>query len=298
MNVQVFAIPYDSGHENLRLGAGPQQLLEHGLVDVLAGAGHEVTVHWIRAAERFATEAGTSFALCRLLADGVRAACENGSLPLVISGNCFSSLGAVSGLCPSRLGLVWFDAHGEFNTPDTTVSGYLDGMGLATATGNCWKTMAAGIPGFHPVQEERIVLVGARDLDQEEGARLRQSEVAIVRPADLALQGVYPVLGPVFDRLAGGAKVSRVYLHLDLDVLDPAEACANELAVSGGLTIAQVEDALNLLRSRFEIAGVGLAGYDPSFDCEGRTARAALRLLVAALGINCASTSRTPGVPY
>ena len=94
----------------------------------------------------FLSEIGTAFELNRLLSKEVKAAVGDGMFPMVLSGNCNSCLGTIAGINSGQLGVVWFDAHGEFNTPETTQSGFLDGMPLAMATGRCWKTILKTIP--------------------------------------------------------------------------------------------------------------------------------------------------------
>ena len=86
-------------------------------------------------------------------------------------------VGTLGGLGTGPTGVRWFDAHGDFNTPESTLGGFLDGMALAIATGRCWIGLAATVPGFTPVAEENVVLVGARDLDPAEGELLRASRV-------------------------------------------------------------------------------------------------------------------------
>jgi arginase len=277
MDVDILAVPYDSGQEGARLGRGPGRLLGAGLADLLREQGHDVAVRWVRAAEGFGAEIRTTFALCRTLAEQVRRVRHGNRFPLVLSGNRFMALGTISGLGLADLGIVWFDAHGEYNTPETTASGYLDGMGLATATGDCWRALAASIPGFLPVPPERILLVGGHDFDPEEKSRLARSRLTLVNTDDLTSAGVHPAVQPALDRLR--ARVGRLYVHVDLDVLDRAEARANELSAAGGMSTRAVEEAVTLVCDRFEVAGVGVAGYDPAFDPDGRAFRAARRIL-------------------
>jgi arginase len=277
MDIEILAIPYDSGHENLRLGRGPGSLLQGGLTRLLQKHGHHVTVHWVHGADGFRIEIKTTFALCRTLAKQVRDIKRAGKFPLVVSGNCFMALGAIAGLGSVDLGIVWFDAHGEYNTPETTVSGYLDGMGLATATGDCWRMLAASIPEFRPVPAETIVLVGGHDFDPGEMSRLLNSRLALVSAADIASRGIRNALSPALDQLK--QRSVQIYVHIDMDVFDPAEVRGNELATAGGTSIEAIEEAITVLRSQFVIAGVGLAGYDPSCDPDGNTRRTAYRLL-------------------
>src|SRR5204863_505993 len=81
----------------------------------------------------------------------VRTVRASGQFPVVLSGNCNSAVGTLSGLTPARRAVCWFDAHGYCNSPDTTATGFLDGMGLATVLGLCWHQLAASVPGYHPV---------------------------------------------------------------------------------------------------------------------------------------------------
>jgi arginase len=281
MDLEILTIPYDSGQENLRMGRGPGSLLEGGLAELLRKQGHDVMVRWVHAGEAFRAEIKTTFALCRTLAEQVRRIKHDRKFPLVLSGNCFMALGTITGLGSSDLGIVWFDSHGEYNTPETTASGFLDGMGLATATGDCWRALAASIPEFKPVLPDRIVLVGGHDFDPEETSRLVRSRLALVNAADISSRGLRDALGPALDQLKTRSR--RIYVHIDVDVLDPKEARANELATAGGLTVQEVEEAVALLRSQFEVAGVGIASYNPLCDPDGSVRRAVFRLLAALL---------------
>lgn len=275
-NVRIFALPYDSGQRAVRMGCGPDHWLRHGIADALRTAGHTVAMETVEAPEGFHAEIATAFGLYRALAERVRAA---GEFPLVLSGNCGAALGALAGLglAQDSLGVIWFDAHGDFNTPETTASGFLDGMGLATAVGRCWQTIAAGIPGFRPVPEAHIVHVGGRDLDPGERTLLDRSAVTVVEAGQIRQAGVRAALSPALDALR--ARVQRVYIHFDIDVLDPAEARVNPFpAPPGGLTVGQLEEALRLIGGQFAVAGAGIASYDPACDGDERGLRAGLRL--------------------
>lgn len=276
MDVTLLLLPYDSGREGVRLGAGPGRLVDGGLIARLGDAGHRVgPVRAFRPAGHDFAEVASTFALCRETAVEVAGAVRRGTFPLVVSGNCFAAVGAVSGLEPARLGLVWFDAHGEFNTPDTTSSGYVDGMGLATLAGDCWRTLASQIRGFRAVPAGRIMLLGGRDYDPPESARLAASGMTLIPPG-----AEFPAAAEAaLDRLSRA--VDRVYIHIDLDVLDSRQVPANDLASPGGPGVQEVVRVIDAVHSRFEVAGAGLAGYDPSFDPDGVGARAALTLLAA-----------------
>ena len=283
MKVQIIQIPYDSGHRSLRMGAGPEHFVQGGIAQLLRDGGYTVGVDCIEAQTPFKAEIKTAFELCRLLAERVREARAEASFPLVLSGNCNASLGTLAGMGAADLGMVWFDAHGDFNTPETRESSFFDGMGMAIATGHCWRKLALTIPGFSPLPDSNVIHVGGRDFDPEEGTLLEHSEIQVIPAAGIRQTSVQAALGPALDEL--GARVRKIYLHLDLDVLDPEDTPANEysLKIPHGLTIGQVEEAIQMIGTRFRICAAGLASYDPGYDENGRTFQAGVRFMKAIL---------------
>jgi len=271
--IHLIQVPYDSGHRNARMGRGPLHFHEHGAADRLRAAGHEVAESLIEVPSPFPTEIGTSFALHRALADTVRDVVAVERFPLILAGNCGSALGTVSGLRSatphdsSPVGVIWLDAHADFNTPDTTTSGFLDGTALATLTGQCWHALTSTIPGFRPVSDAHVVLVGARDIDPAEELRLARSHVIRVEAARLRVEGAGSA-GALHDALTELARrnVARVYLHIDLDVHDPADVQANQYAAPGGLAPSTVRDLVTVVAGRFEIVAAAMTAYDPTCD--------------------------------
>jgi arginase len=274
MQIHLIAVPYDSALRGWRMGAGPERLLDGGLVDELRAAGHHVRIEYIEANSKAPAEIHTAFELNRALAGRVREAREADALPVVLAGNCISAVGTVAGLGGTPA-VLWFDAHGDFNTPETTASGFLDGMALAVLTGRCWANLACTVHGFQPVPERDVVLLGARELDDGERALLDGSGIALLAPEQARTQ-----LAPVLEKLSG----RDAYVHLDLDALDPAEGRANGLAVPGGFTVDEACAALEQVAHTLPVRAVALTAYDPACDSEGRICRAASRLLCALLG--------------
>ena len=275
--INLVAVPYDSGQRETRMGRGPGALLSGGLEVALRAPGGEVFTEVVEAAGSFLTENATAFELMSLVSGRVREAAVSGYFPLVLSGNCNASAGTVAGLLPYQVGVVWFDGHADFNTPDTTRSAYLDGMGLAVLTGGCWKGAASTIPGFEPIPEENMILVGTRDIGREEQERLDRSGLTVVGPGAISERGVREALCGPLDALR--TRTDSVYAHLDLDVLDPAlVAPANSLAPPGGLAVDDVALATQHVAERFTIAAAGIASYDPSSDEDGRVLRAGIAL--------------------
>jgi arginase len=166
-------------------------------------------------------------------------------VPVVVSGDCSTALGTVAGLQEADLdpAVVWFDAHGDVQTLETTESGYLGGLPVRILTGYRPDLIATRL-GLRPVPEHRIVLAGARDLDPPEvtyldRARIQRSDVAGLTEA--ALPG-----GPL-------------YVHLDLDVVDPAEVGGLRFPAPGGPSLAQVAAALRMLAGTGRVAAAGVA---------------------------------------
>jgi arginase len=252
------------------MGRGPLHFSKHGASDRLRAGGHEVIESAVDVTTTFPTEVGTSFELYRGLADRVRRAMTDRAFPLVLAGNCGSSLGTVSGVRAatpndsSGIGVIWLDAHGDFNTPETTATGFLDGTVLAALTGRGWHTLTASIPGFRPVSDAHVVLVGARDIDAGEEQLLAASRVMRVEAARMEADGAQIALDAALTELA--RRVSRVYLHIDLDVHEPSEAQANQYAVPGGLAAGTVRDLVRVVGERFSIVAAALTAYDPTYD--------------------------------
>jgi arginase len=268
MKIQIITVPYDCGYKEQRQGLGPDNFFKHGIDRKLEADGHQVAISQIESQSDFTIEVMSAFELNRLLANEVRRAVETGFFPVVLSGNCNSCLGTIAGIGPDNLGVVWFDAHGEFNTPETTLSGFLDGMPIAIATGRCWKSVAKTIPGFNPVAEGNLVLVGARDLDAEEQRQLEQSEIQLVRTAAgeeaEILGGIEAALIHLQDRVTG------IYLHIDMDAFEIGRGAANHYGATGGMSPEFMIKAIALVKEHIPIRGCAVASYDPAFDGDGR----------------------------
>jgi arginase len=146
-------------------------------------------------------------------------------------------------------------------------------MALAIATGQCWRELAAQLQSFEPVPPANALLLGVRDLDPLEAALLAQRGVEVLSPAEVRT-GLERRLDGLRER------VRDVYVHVDVDVLDPAvHGRANAFAAPDGLRVEDVEAAFELTARTFRIRGAALTAYDPSFDDDDRVCSAALALL-------------------
>lgn len=189
---------------------------------------------------------------CLLEAGGqVQDALRSGRVPVLLAAECSVALATLPAVARERpdARVLWLDAHGDFNTPETTASGYLGGMALAGACG-AWDA------GFTPVlHSERVVLAGARDLDEEERETLAESAVRLLAPSSALPERVRLAL----DR-------GPVYVHLDVDVLDPEAMAAVEYPVPGGLSAAALADLLAGVARDDELVGIEVTAFDAPED--------------------------------
>jgi arginase len=269
-SIWLIQIPYDSGRFNERMGRGPQALIERGLVDDLKRSGHEVTLKPIRLPDGFYTEGNDLVELQRLTVPVVRAALDAKARPILLSGNCgTAAASAMSALGAKDTGVFWFDAHADFNTPDTSPSGFLDGMALTLLTGYCWPKLSERLESFQPTPENQVFQIGVRETDPGEESRLSKSRITRIAASDISK------MSEGLSKLT----VRQLYVHVDVDVIDPSEGSANSYACPGGLSINQLSDALELIAKTARIAAGSVTAYDPAIDRDGRIGRAIPRLV-------------------
>lgn len=215
-----------------------------------------------------------------VLCDAIAARTAANPVRAVYIGDCVLTLGVLAGL--QRRGvapaLIWLDAHGDFNTWETTPSGFLGGMPLAMAVGRGEQTVARAA-GLRPIPEDRIVLVDGRDLDPGEARAIAESRVAHVTVPRL-LEMPLPA-GPL-------------YVHLDVDVVDPGEMPAVSYRASGGPSAETVRDAVARLASAGDIAAFSMTLWEPGLAGADRSEAAAAGLARPMLGRGATSSPSPP----
>jgi arginase len=273
--VDLVIVPYDCANREARMGRGPNALLRAGLVDRLAEAGVGAGVHEIESAADFSAEVAVAFEHHQSVAQAARTALPARRRPITLSGNC--NTGVIGSLCASpgdHIGLIWFDAHSDAETPETSTSGFLDGMGLAMVLGRCWGPMLDSV-GFSPLDGSRVALVAAREISGPARLLLEDCGVCIVPPEQARTEGITAAIEHL--QRAG---VARVHLHVDLDVLDPDEVGpANSYALPDGLGVEQLLAALHQATSAFQLESASLASYDPEVDRSGAVGRAGIEVV-------------------
>jgi arginase len=204
--------------------------------------------------------------LYRPLAQQVATALSNQQRPVSIAGDCCTSLAVLAGLQQAGIQptLIWLDAHGDFNTWETTPSGFLGGMPLAMLVGRGEQTIVDGL-GLTPLPEERIILTDGRDLDPEEAVAVTDSAVQHVR--DMA------------DLLTGRLPDGPLYVHFDTDLLDPADAPAMNYPTPGGPSLTMLRQVFRRLAETGQVVAISVSTWNPALDTDGRSRAVVLSLL-------------------
>jgi arginase len=220
---------------------------------------------------------------CARLADEVARARGEGALPLVLGGDHSVALGTLSGLAgASGLGgVLWFDAHGDLNTPETTPSGNVHGMPLAAALGLGGAEFARDGLELPALDPQHVALIGVRSLDPGEQATVRELGLAVYTISDVDRRGVEPVLREALDRVRGAG---FVHLSVDLDVVDPEFAPGVGDPVRGGLSYREAHLAMELVAEGTSLDSLEIVEVNPIRDHENTTAGLAVELAASALG--------------
>jgi arginase len=220
-------------------------------------------------------------ATCERIAELVARAVREGHVPLVLGGDHSVALGTVGGLASVRGpgGVLWVDAHGDLNRPETSPSGNVHGMVLAALLG------LAG-PGFEgkawPLPAaERVALVGVRSLDEGERELLRQLDARVYTMSDIDRTGVEPAIHDSLEHVGDGG---FVHLSLDMDVVDPEVAPGVGTPVRGGFSYREAHLALELVAESGLAGSLDVVEVNPIFDRENATGKLAVDLIASALG--------------
>lgn len=285
--IQIVTLSYNMQGKGTGGASGPGALLRAGLVEELRRQGHEVPepVSVQLSSEEEAQYGGWNRValagghLCRL----VKNAREEGSFILGLLADCNGCLGVLGGLQNSpgeglRVGLVYVDAHGDYNTPDTSPSGMLGGMPVAVAAGKCLPRLRGRSGMLTPVLFSDIIMAGMRDLDELEKEAIAEDKLTVLREDDLIELG--PDLKSALADLS--SRVDSVYVHVDLDILDPGVAPAAGLPSPGGLTGEQLGRALAYMVSDEKVSALSLVSYRADSDEDGRTLKEVMKAILLA----------------
>jgi len=218
------------------------------------------------------------------LAKVVTDSLEAGEFPLVLGGDHSIALGSIAGVTRmhKNVGVIWIDAHADFNTYETTPSGNIHGMILAASVG-IGESRLTNMGGWSPkVNKQNIVIVGARDLDPNEQVRLREHAIRVFTMSDIDQKGISDVMRQAIT-IAGQGN-DGIHLSLDMDALDPKDAPGVGTPVKGGLTYREAHLAMEMIADSRQLVAMDVVEVNPILDRENATALLAVELVLSALG--------------
>ena len=291
--VRIIGAPTDYGANRRGVDMGPSAIRYAGLAEQLGTTGVEtVDAGDLLAPRREEQPVETDTSARNLpatrdvtgrLADEVADTIADGNFPLVLGGDHSVAIGSLRGSArDAEVGAVWFDAHGDFNTPETSPSGNIHGMPLAAAlgVGSFANTEWANAPSL---RAENVAIVGLRSIDDAEREAIRESGVTAYTMSEIDERGINDVVEAALDVATDG--VDGIHVSLDLDWLDPHEAPGVGTPVRGGVTYREAHAALERVADRADaVRSMELVEVNPILDDRNETAELATELAASAFG--------------
>jgi arginase len=296
--IRMIGVPLDLGASRRGVDMGPSTLRIAHLADRLAELGHDVEdVGNLRVPDRAGLPAvasplgflATITDVCHDLANACAQAVREGCAPLVLGGDHSLGAGSVAGVATAlaeqgrRLGLLWLDAHGDLNTPTSTLSGNVHGMPVAHPLGHGDPGMARIARPAPAVRPENVALVGIRDLDPAEREHAHRFGIRVFTMREIDERGLRAVMD---DALAvAGQGTDGLHVSLDMDWIDPDEAPGVGTPVRGGATYREAHLAMELLADTGRMVSMDVVEINPVLDLHNRTAELAVGLVGSAFGL-------------
>ncbi len=296
--VHIIGVPLDLGGGRRGVDMGPSAFRIAGLDERLVRLGCPITDHGDLLVpipetrhegdtrKRYINDIAT---VCTALYETATRSLEVGAVPLVLGGDHSVAAGSVAATSAwartrgGRPGLIWVDAHGDMNTPLSTTSGNVHGMPLAALLGPEPSELSA-IGGFTPkVDPAQTVLIGVRNLDENEKARVRASRIHVFTMKDIDRAGIAAVIEQAIE-LAGRDTIG-VHVSFDLDVCDPAIAPGVGTPVRGGLDYREAHMVMEVLADSGRLLALDMVEVNPTLDVRNNTAELGTELILSALGM-------------
>jgi len=293
MKVGILGAPADMGQERRGVDMGPSAIRIARLQEGLEALGLKVEDYGnIQVADMSTASVGDArvryltdvVKQCELIAAKVSGCAKRDFFPLVLGGDQSTSIGTLAGLVNSgtERGLIWLDAHGDFNTPRTTPSGNIHGMALAAILGYGHPKLTR-LGGVAPKAVERnTVLIGGRSFDILEAKAISRSKMTVFTMREIDELGMKKVMQEAVK--IAGANVSQVHLSFDVDAMDPREAPGTGTPVKGGLTYREAHLAMEMLYDSKKITSAEFVEVNPILDTENHTAELVVELILSLLG--------------
>lgn len=293
LNIGIIGVPMDLGQRRRGVDMGPTAIRIAGLTEKLRELKNNVHDYGnIPGPDRSALEVGSEklryldevLRVCEQLANQVSRIVSRGDFPLVLGGDQSISIGTLAGLVDNgtKRGIIWIDAHGDFNTQDTTPSGSIHGMALAAILGYGDRRLA-NFRSLEPkALEENSVLIAGRSFDEKETEQLQESKVTIFTMKEVDELGMRNVMQQAIQIASKG--VEDVHLSFDIDALDPREAPGTGTPVAGGLTYREAQLAMEMLYDSGVVTSAECVEVNTILDERNRTAELAVQLMLSLFG--------------
>ncbi len=293
MQIDIIGVPIDLGADRRGVDMGPSAIRYAHLQPKLEEIGYTVqdvgNIEVPIAEMCTVTNPKLKYVDCiipmsRRVAGAVATSMQAGHLPLVLGGDHSLSIGSVRGAARNRkIGVIWLDAHADFNTDKTTPSGNIHGMSLAALAGLGDKSLVQLWDEAIPVLDPgKVAIIGARDLDPGEKVNLREAGAMVMGMEQVDRYGMVSVMEKAIEHV--GRDVDGIYLSLDLDALDPQHAPGVGTPVPAGLTQREAHLACEMIAETKKLIGMDLVEVNPILDVQNRTAILAVDFALSALG--------------
>lgn len=288
--VRIIGIPMDLGQNQRGVDMGPSAIRYAGLTRTLQELGYtaedsgniNIPGHCSLKSSKLRERLAPIRHGCEAAYELGREAIQNGEIPLFLGGDHSSSIGTIGGVTDNGpAGIIWIDAHGDFNTPQTSTSCNVHGMALAILMGRGPSELVnVGRPGTK-VLPEHVVMIGVRDLDLEERMELRRSGCTVFTMRDIDETGMHSVLLKTLKKLDG---LDRLHVSLDMDVMDPTTAPGVGTPCRGGLTYREGQLIMETIADCGKLQSVDIMEINPILDISNQTAQMAVALAASLFG--------------
>lgn len=298
MKIRIIELPLDFGANRRGSDMGPSAIRLAGLKDALADIGHESEEVYPGipvAVQEFADQGDPTVkylkpiaAACKELAKRVEHAVDEGFFPLVLGGDHSIAIGTLSGLGVAyarrniRWGTLWIDAHGDFNTPESSPSGNIHGMSLAAACGLGHPELTSLYQPGRKLNPEHVALVGVRDLDRLEKINMKQAGVTVFTMTDVDRLGIAETARRLVSFFS--ERVDKLHVSVDMDVMDPMVAPGVGIQLNGGFNQREVLLLSEELARSGLLASAELVEVNPVLDVRNQTALMAVEIASRLLG--------------
>ncbi|MDJ0657435.1 MAG: arginase [Xanthomonadales bacterium] len=295
--IHILGVPMDLGASRRGTDMGPSALRIAGMRDQLRAMGYQVGVEEDIAVPAMETRSEASvnahfkeeiLAVCTRLSECVDQTLDNGAVPLVIGGDHSIAMGTIAGVTrhyarrEQTIGLLWFDAHGDMNTPETSPSGNIHGMPLAHVLGHGLPELV-NLAGFSPmVKPENVALVGIRDIDDGERAVIRRSGIHAYTMREIDEKGMATVAQEVIDVLTNGT--AGFHVSFDVDGCDPSVIPGSGTLVPGGVNFRETHLLLENCADSRQMVSMEVVELNPFLDNGNASAERALGMIQSAFG--------------